>query len=520
MSTARGGTSRRTRTSKETNDVTLVGDPSADEPIVVRPRAVAYYRHSAQDRQENSIPIQREQVREWAEKNGVEIIKEFADAGKSGLNAEGRPGLHRDDGTSGSSRRDDFELRALPGRQPLGPLSGYRSVGPVQRRMQDSTASRWSTRPSAWPREGRPLPAGLHPIRAVSSRAVQQGTERQGLARLRARSPSRAIGPAAPRPTACSGCCLDERREPVHVLEPGQRKSIQNQRVTLVMGDPAEVAVIQRIFHEFVELGYSEYLIAERLNADGILSAKGHRWTAGMVVHRLQQREVRRHDRLQPDAARSSKRPADPIRPRSGCGRRRPSRGSSSPSSSLQAQEIFAERRRKYQPEEMLDATGVAARSGTGCCTRRWCGCWKTPRRRRPSPTVSAAWTMPSSSCTASRATGPGSWSTSRSASRSPRSCPTPTSWCFDQKLTVSVQPAVPIPSGYAAYWPFRPDDRQVIDITLGVLAVRPRRVRDPRLRRPATLAGRLDAPLRIGPTSSRTECSAAATWTFLQQLL
>ena len=50
-----------------------------------RPRAVAYYRHSAQDRQENSIPIQQEQVREWAEEHGIEIIKEFADAGKSGL---------------------------------------------------------------------------------------------------------------------------------------------------------------------------------------------------------------------------------------------------------------------------------------------------------------------------------------------------------------------------------------------------------------------------------------------------
>jgi DNA invertase Pin-like site-specific DNA recombinase len=59
--------------------------PSEDQPIVVRPRAVAYYRHSAQDRQENSIPIQREQVRQWAEKNGVEIIEEFEDAG---LNAE------------------------------------------------------------------------------------------------------------------------------------------------------------------------------------------------------------------------------------------------------------------------------------------------------------------------------------------------------------------------------------------------------------------------------------------------
>ena len=56
-----------------------------------KPRAVAYYRHSAHDRQEQSIPIQQDQVREWAEKNGVEIVHEFADPGKSGLNAEGRP---------------------------------------------------------------------------------------------------------------------------------------------------------------------------------------------------------------------------------------------------------------------------------------------------------------------------------------------------------------------------------------------------------------------------------------------
>lgn len=54
-------------------------------------RAVAYYRHSAQDRQENSIPIQQDQVREWAIANGVEIIQEFADHGRSGLTAEGRP---------------------------------------------------------------------------------------------------------------------------------------------------------------------------------------------------------------------------------------------------------------------------------------------------------------------------------------------------------------------------------------------------------------------------------------------
>ncbi len=78
------------------------------------------------------------------------------------------------------------------------------------------------------------------------------------------------------------------KREPLHPLEPGQRKGIQNQRVTLVEGDPVQVAVIQRIFHEFVDLGYSEYKIAEGLNADGILSPSGRRWGAGSVLGRLQ----------------------------------------------------------------------------------------------------------------------------------------------------------------------------------------------------------------------------------------
>jgi hypothetical protein len=66
-------------------------DEMQPQPINPRTRAVAYYRHSAQDRQENSIPIQRTQVRKWATDYGFEIIYEFADAGKSGLNAEGRP---------------------------------------------------------------------------------------------------------------------------------------------------------------------------------------------------------------------------------------------------------------------------------------------------------------------------------------------------------------------------------------------------------------------------------------------
>lgn len=67
---------------------------SPSGPSAPRFRAVAYYRHSAQDRQENSVAIQQEQVRQWARENGVDIVQEFADRGKSGLTAEGRDGFN------------------------------------------------------------------------------------------------------------------------------------------------------------------------------------------------------------------------------------------------------------------------------------------------------------------------------------------------------------------------------------------------------------------------------------------
>ena len=60
-----------------------------EEPTPFAARAVAYYRHSAQDRQKNSVEIQSDQVRAWATDHHVEIIQEFSDRGKSGLTADG-----------------------------------------------------------------------------------------------------------------------------------------------------------------------------------------------------------------------------------------------------------------------------------------------------------------------------------------------------------------------------------------------------------------------------------------------
>src|SRR3989344_6840613 len=57
-------------------------------PEGVSKRAVAYYRHSAEDKQELSVPIQREQAHKFAQEHRIEIIHEEADEGETGLNAD------------------------------------------------------------------------------------------------------------------------------------------------------------------------------------------------------------------------------------------------------------------------------------------------------------------------------------------------------------------------------------------------------------------------------------------------
>src|SRR3989338_5043490 len=57
-------------------------------------RAIAYYRHSAEDKQENSVLIQREHAQKFAAQYQIEIIHEEADEGKSGL-LSNRPGFEK-----------------------------------------------------------------------------------------------------------------------------------------------------------------------------------------------------------------------------------------------------------------------------------------------------------------------------------------------------------------------------------------------------------------------------------------
>ncbi len=79
--------------------------PAPQSPLV---QAIAYFRHSAHDPQENWIAIQKDQARQWALENGVEIIREFCDFGQSGFDFDERP-VFKELMEEWIKQRSDFE---------------------------------------------------------------------------------------------------------------------------------------------------------------------------------------------------------------------------------------------------------------------------------------------------------------------------------------------------------------------------------------------------------------------------
>ncbi len=481
---------------------------------IVCPRAVAYYRHSAQDRQENSIPIQREQVREWAEKNGVEIIYEFEDAGKSGLNAEGRPAFN-EMMEKWVKQRNDFEyILCLD-------VSRFGRFQDIDLSAQYSAECKRHGKHVIYTTIGKPrdndalFPVYVHFERFRAAQYSKELSEKVWRGCMKIAEQGYWAGGAPPY--GLQRLLLDEKREPLHVLEPGQRKGIQNQRVTLVVGDPHEVAVIQRIFHEFVELRYSEYRIAEGLNAEAIPSPANHRWSAGMVVERLHN-EKYAGTMLYNQTSQKLKTPRQANASEHWVRTPGAFEGIVSYELFTRARQLFAERRRKYQSDEMLlQLKHLYQRYGLFCSSLlRVLECAPAPATfsRRFGGLDLAFQQMYQDSCNRAK-----ELVHDRIREAIPGVEPYGDFLVLDEKMTLSVKPAMPVPNGYSAYWPFRPDKRQAIDITLGVLLSDPDELEIlGYIVLPRWLVGH--HPLRINATSLRTELFGRMDLSFLQQLL
>lgn len=77
---------------------------------------------------------------------------------------------------------------------------------------------------------------------------------------------------------------IDQNGQPKGVLQKGEAKALQTDRVILEPGDPTEVETVRLIFRMFVEFRITEVRIARRLNAQGSTYTSGKPWN-GVRVH-------------------------------------------------------------------------------------------------------------------------------------------------------------------------------------------------------------------------------------------
>lgn len=429
-----------------------------------RLRAVAYYRHSAEIGQENSVEIQQDNVRSFADRHDIEVIKEFADRGKSGLNAEGRPAFN--EMMEWVRTRDDFVLILVLdvsrwGRFQDTDLSAHYESLCTQHGKQVIYTNIGFTRD-----EDRLINQLRKSIDRYQS-AEYSRTLSKKVFEGAAKVAQQGYRPGGPPPYGLHRMMLDENKEPDRILQPGQRKAIQNGRVVLVPGEPSHVEIVQEIFILFVEKGFDERQIAGHMNAKHVPSPGGVQWSSSSVRHILTNQQYagavvynRTTQRLK------TKRRSNPheqwiITP-----------DAYDPVISSElwdgAQAILDGRKRRYTREHMLERLAALYQKYNVVTSRLI-----QFDDESPAPgTVAARFGGLSGAFQAmftdvlKRVRN----DVFEAISQEARLVDEHEDFIvINQDFTVLIQPSVPMPDGYGAFWAFRPDRRPVVDITLGV---------------------------------------------------
>ena len=78
-------------------------------------------------------------------------------------------------------------------------------------------------------------------------------------------------------------CLLTMRGTQKELLDKGQTKCLQTDRVVLVLGPEEEQKIVQEIYYSFVEESKKQTGIAKDLNARGIPSKTKRPWTYDLV---------------------------------------------------------------------------------------------------------------------------------------------------------------------------------------------------------------------------------------------
>ena len=242
-------------------------------------RAAQYVRMST-EHQQYSTENQADAIRQYADRHGYEIVRTYADEGRSGLRLEGRDALQRliadvESGAADFSRILVYDVSRWGRFQDADEGAYYeyrcRRAG-IQVRYCAEQFENDGSPVSTIVKGVKRMMAGEYSrelsakVFAGQCRLIEHGYRQGGAAGygLRRR-------------------LIDQAGSSKGELVRGEHKSIQTDRIVLVPGPAEEVATVGWIYRSFVEARLSEREIADELNDRGILTDLGRPWTRGTV---------------------------------------------------------------------------------------------------------------------------------------------------------------------------------------------------------------------------------------------
>ena len=256
---------------------------SSGEVGAVKIRRAAMYVRMSTDHQKYSTENQADAIREYAERNHIQIVKTYTDSGKSGLSLEGREALQTLIGDVQSGVADYSMILVLDvtrwGRFQDADESAYyeylcRRAGIDVQYVAEQFEN-----------DGSPVSTIVKGVkRAMAGEYSRELSSKvfAGQCRL-IELGFRQGGPAG---YGLRRVLLDEQRQVKSVLKRGEHKSLQTDRVVLVAGPDDEVEIVRSIYRAFTEEGLRESEIAAWLNLRGYKTDLERDWTRG-VVHTI-----------------------------------------------------------------------------------------------------------------------------------------------------------------------------------------------------------------------------------------
>jgi DNA invertase Pin-like site-specific DNA recombinase len=252
--------------------------PESDSPPHAI-RAAEYVRMST-EHQQYSTENQRDIIRQYAEKRGMEIALTYEDAGKSGLRIDGRNGLQQlirdvEKGQANFSVILVYDVSRWGRFQDADESAYYEYICRRSKIEVHYCAEQFEN-------DGSPISTIVKGVkRAMAGEYSRELSAKVFVGQCR-------LIELGFRQGGSPGYGLrrmlrDQSGEPRGTLNRGEQKSIQTDRVTLVPGPLEEVETVRWMYRAFVHDGKVESAIADALNQRGVVTELGRPWTRGTV---------------------------------------------------------------------------------------------------------------------------------------------------------------------------------------------------------------------------------------------